>query len=122
MTSSCLLFLPSAPAPAPAVYLLPCLVHLIRGHTSRSLKASHFEDLHAAVTNLGTHTLQDVFRKVLRRRLQLMKWRQLVNVLMIQVLHYFIGSSFQLNKINQQPNVIQFATTRVNFNSVIVAV
>jgi len=110
------------PAPAPGVYLLPCLVHLIRGHTSRSLKASHFEDLHAVVTNLGTHTLQDVFRKVLRRRLQLMKWRQLVNVLMIQVLHYFIGSSFQLNKINQQPNVIQFATTRVNFNSVIVAV
>ena len=41
---------------------------------------------------------------------------------MIEVLHHLIRRCFQLDKIHEQANVVQFPATRIDLDAIVVAV
>ena len=53
------------------------------------------------VADLRGHALEHILREVLRRRLQLNKRLELVDVAVIEILHHFIRRSFKLHKVYQ---------------------
>ncbi len=97
------------------------LIELVSGNARRCFEATNFVDLHAIVANSLRHAFQNILREVLSRRLQFIKRRQLVDVSVVQVSHNFIRRRFQLNKIDQQTDVVQLASARVDLDLVVVA-
>jgi hypothetical protein len=65
---------------------------------------------------------ENVFGEILGRRLQLIKRRQLIDVAVIEIVNQFISRRLQLNKVDEQPNVVQLATASVDLNLIVVSV
>ena len=103
------------------IYKMTRLIELVGCNARRRFKAADFVDLHAVVTDPFRHSLQHVLCEVLRRWLQFVKRRQLVDVSMIEIGDDLIRRRFQFHEINQQAHVIQLTSTRVNLDLVIVA-
>src|SRR5215217_7510203 len=96
-------------------------VELVGGDAGGRFEATDFVDLHAVITYSFRHSLQHILREVLCRGLQFVEWRQLVDVPMIEIRHDLIRRRFQLHEINQQADVIQLTSARIDLNLVVVA-
>ena len=97
--------------------------YLVGGNAGRSLETPDFVYLNSLILDSAVDVFQDVPRKVLSRRVQLLvEWRQFVDVAMVEVLYDLVGGSLQITEVDEQADVVQLLTPSIDLDLVIVTV
>jgi hypothetical protein len=99
------------------------LVYLVGSHARWRFIAADLVDFHALVADLAIEVFKDKPSEILCRRIQfLIKRRQLVDIAMIEIFDDGVGRFFQIDKIDQEADVILLFAFRKYLEPIIMAV